>query len=73
MTVDSYIDKGLKEREKFTPKSGFNVVQFDDFEDIGEKLTLLAHFDSLEDAEKFAQENNNEEIPVYVYGPEDEE
>ena len=61
----------LDEKKEMTPKSGFNVVQVDDFATLGEQLTCIGHFDTREDAEKFAKEHTSEEIPVYVYGPED--
>jgi hypothetical protein len=62
----------LDEKKEMTPKSGFNVVQVDDFATLGEQLTCIGHFDTREDAEKFTKEHTSEEMPVYVYGPDDE-
>ena len=65
----------LDEKKEMTPKSGYNVVEVDDFAPLGEQLTCIEHFDSRDEAEKFVkglQGGKDEEITVYVYGPEDE-
>ena len=69
----SYIEKCEDERKEMTPKTGYNVVQFDDFSPPGEMLTLIQHFEKKEDAEKFAKDNNSQEMPFYVYGPVEED
>ena len=60
------------EKKEMTPKSGYNIVELDDFAPLGEQLTCIEHFDSRDEAEKFAKEHTSEEMPVYVYGPDDE-
>ena len=40
-----------KERKTFTPESGFNLIGLDWFAVPGEKMFLIAHYDSLEQAE----------------------
>jgi hypothetical protein len=70
--IKSQIQAGIDERKEMTPKSGYDVVEFDDFAPTGEKLTCIEHFETREEAEKFVQENNSKESPLYVYGPEDE-
>jgi len=70
--LKSYIDTVNKERKELTPKTGYNVVRFDDFSSPGEKLELVHHFDTREEAEKLAKKIDNKEFPVYVYGSEDE-
>jgi len=60
----TYIDDILEEVRRVTPKYGYNVCLFDDYEPVGEKLELLEHFDTLDKAEEFAQEVDGE---VYIY------
>jgi hypothetical protein len=71
MNKDSYIDIILKEKKEMTPKTGYNVVEFDDFAPPGEKLTCINHFETRVEAEKFVKEHTSEDMTVYVYGPED--
>ncbi len=68
----SYAQQCADEKAEFTPKTGYNVVEFDDFSPPGEMLTKIGHFDTREEAEKFAKENDSKDLPVYVYGPDDE-
>jgi len=65
-----YIDVVAKERESMTPKEGFNVCTFDDFGRPGEMLTLIAHTDTKEEAEKIKARLEGE--TVYIYGYADE-
>lgn len=62
----------LDEKKEMTPKSGYNVVEVDDFAPLGEQLTCIEHFETKGEAEKFAKKHDSKESPVYVYGPEDE-
>lgn len=62
----------LDEKKEMIPKSGYNVIEVDDFAPLGEQLTCIKHFETRDEAEKFAKEHTSEEMPVYVYGPEDE-
>jgi hypothetical protein len=59
------------EKKEMTPKSGYNIVELDDFAPLGEQLTCIEHFETREEAEEFAQKNDSKESPLYVYGPED--
>ena len=59
------------EKKEMTPKSGYNIVELDDFAPLGEQLTCIEHFETREEAEEFVQKNNSKESPLYVYGPED--
>lgn len=62
----SYIEDGLDEVRRMTPVTGVNVCIYDDYEDIGEKLTLLEHFDTVEEAEKFMEEYDGDaELVMY--------
>ena len=72
MTDSSYVDKIINETVELTPKTGYNVVQFDSFSKVGEMLTLIDHVDTREEAEKIAKEIDSKEFPAYVYGPENE-
>jgi len=46
------LDDMLDETKEMTPKMGFNIVEFDDFAPPGEMLTLVAHTETREEAEK---------------------
>ncbi len=66
----------LDEIARFSPKTGFNVVGEDDFELPGERLFLLGHFATKEEAEAAAQEHRedmalsgNDMDKVHVYAP----
>jgi len=48
-----YIDEGLDEVKRATPTSGVNVCIYDDFEDIGNKLEVIANFDTIEESQNF--------------------
>lgn len=63
------MEKMMDERESMTPDTGYNLVGFDDFEDPGEMLYLIGHFDTAEEAEaekKKRLEKNPDEV-MYVY------
>jgi len=65
---ESYIEKIIKEKESLTPKTGFNIVLFDDYSPVGEKLTLVDHVETIEEAEKIAKKVTTNENPAYIYG-----
>jgi len=65
----TYVDSILEEVELMTPKTGFNVCIFDDFGDVGEKLTVIGHFDSREEADDLVAEYDDD-ITLYIYGSE---
>ncbi len=60
-----YLKVVLEERERMTPKEGFNVCVFDDFGRPGEMLELIAHTDTKEDAERIKQSIKG--AIVYIY------
>jgi hypothetical protein len=57
----SLIDAIKKERQLFTPKTGYTLVGLDCFELPGEQMYLIAHYDKRKDAEK-AQEQHPDTI-----------
>ena len=61
-----------KDRERFTPKTGFNLVGVDDFERPGEQLYLIDHFPDRDAAEKAlaARKKVRPREKVYIYGPD---
>jgi len=63
----SYLDICLKEREVMTPKTGFNVCEFDDFAPFGEKLTLYGHYDTYQEALKRKRELEAQGLDVVIY------
>jgi hypothetical protein len=68
------IEKMLALKEKLTPDEGFNLVAVDDFEQLGEDLFLVDHFDSLEAAEAAQAERRaeNPDEKTFVYGSKGE-
>lgn len=68
----TYVDSILEEVELMTPKTGFNVCIFDDFGDVGEKLTVIGHFDSREEADDLVAEYDDD-VTLYIYGSEKSE
>jgi hypothetical protein len=46
----SLIDKALEDREKHTPKEGYDLVGIDDFEPIGEQLYTISHHETRKEA-----------------------
>ncbi len=63
-----YLKVVLEERKRMTPKEGFNIVVFDDFGRPGEMLELVAHADTMEEAERIKQALKGD--TVYIYGVE---
>ncbi len=61
-----YLKVVLEERKRMTPKKGFNIVTFDDFGRPGEMLELVAHADTMEEAERIKQALKGD--TVYIYG-----
>lgn len=68
--MKNYIEVVMEEKERMTPKEGFNIVIFDDFGRPGEMLELVAHADTLEEAERIKQALKGDVI--YIYGVENE-
>lgn len=62
-----------RDKERFLPKQGYNVVGVDDFEVPGEQLYLIAHTITREEAEaalaRFRERNPEHE--AQIYGPDD--
>tara|TARA_Y100001936_G_C16013529_1_gene635065 strand:+ start:99 stop:335 length:237 start_codon:yes stop_codon:yes gene_type:complete len=74
--MTDFIKDSMDEREEMTPDEGFNICLFDDFASPGEMLTLVAHTESLDEAEKIKKEYEekvkNGEVyakHVYIYNP----
>ena len=64
---ESYAEKCIKERKEMTPDHGFNVCTFDDFAPPGEMLTLVAHVQTLFEAEKIKKEYESLGETCYIY------
>jgi hypothetical protein len=63
----------IRDKQKFLPKTGYNVVGVDDFELPGEQLFLIGQYPT-RDAAQRALERFQKENPghtAHVYGPED--
>ncbi|MGH9856324.1 MAG: hypothetical protein ACRD4B_00635 [Acidobacteriota bacterium] len=46
MAEETWLDKMMADRDKHTPKTGYNLVGIDDFEEPGKQLYLIGHFDT---------------------------
>jgi len=66
MTEESYIELIIKEQLQATPKKGFNVCTYDDYARIGERLTVVKHTSTEEEAQEIAKKLDGEK--VYIYG-----
>jgi len=55
----------LDEMNEFTPETGFNLVGIDSYEMPGEKLYLIAHFDTLKEAEKAQTKYDKSKTMIY--------
>ena len=69
-------DKMLADKARFIPKSGFNLVGLDDFEEPGAQLILLAHYSTREKAEAGAAAtakdfSHGDPMRTFIYGPDD--
>jgi hypothetical protein len=74
------VNEILTEMDQFTPEQGWNLVGLDDFEPFGEKLYLIGHFETREEAEavkatREASQTDPNSIydPMFIYGPKSEE
>jgi len=65
-------DKALQRKRAIVPKHGYNVVGIDPFEMPDEALYLIAHTDTLVEAEHIATEKQEAGIRVFIYDPETE-
>jgi len=67
----SYIEDALEEVRRVTPISGVNVCIFDDFEEVGSKLETIANFDTVEEAQDFIDNYDDEEVELVMYQAEE--
>jgi len=66
MTDESYIELVIKEQLRVTPKQGFNVCIYDEQGNVGDKLTVVKHTNTAEEAREIAKSLKGEK--VYIYG-----
>jgi len=66
MSEESYIEQILKEQLSVTPKKGFNVCTYDEYSRIGDRLTVVRHVNTEEEAREIAKKLEGE--MVYIYG-----
>jgi hypothetical protein len=67
----TFLDKRLAAIAEFTPTSGYNVVGVDDYELPGDELYLVAHVDTMAEAQTIVEQRharNPEEI-LNIYAP----
>jgi hypothetical protein len=62
-----------KEKIKLTPEIGFNLVGIDYFEDIGNQLYLVEHFEMYQDALNAKKDRKNQEEYFVLYKGQNDE
>jgi hypothetical protein len=62
-----------RQKDRFIPKEGYNVVGVDDFEMPGEQLYLVGQYTTREDAEAGLKrfQDLNPGHTAHIYGPQD--
>ena len=55
------------EKIKLTPETGFNLVGIDYFEDTGNQLYIIKHFDMYQDALNAKKDRKNQEEYFVLY------
>ena len=58
---------------KLTPKTGFNLVGIDYFEDTGNQLYIIEHFDMYQDALNAKKDRKNQEEYFVLYRDQNNE
>lgn len=59
-----------KEKEKFTPNNGFNLVAIDYFAQDGKQLYVVKHYEMYQDALKAKKERKNpDDYSILYKGP----
>ena len=61
------------EKIKLTPKTGFNLVGIDYFEDTGNQLYIIEHFDMYQDALNAKKDRKNQEEYFVLYKDQNNE
>lgn len=59
----TYLDDILDEVDKVTPKSGYNVCHFDEYD--SPKLNVVKHFDNVKDAVSYVDQSGNDDYYIY--------
>ena len=62
-----------KEKVKMTPKTGFNLIGIDYFEDTGNQLYLVEHFEMYQDALNAKKDRKNQEEYFVLYKGQNDE
>lgn len=68
MAEETWLDKMLADRDEHTPKTGYNLVGIDDYEEPGKQLYLINHFDAYEEASEAQKKYKGNSV---IYGPDD--
>ena len=61
------------EKMKLTPKTGFNLVGIDYFEDTGNQLYIIEHFDMYQEALNAKKDRKNQEEYFVLYRDQNNE
>ena len=62
-----------KEKKKLTPETGFNLVGIDYFEDKGNQLYLIEHFEMYQNALNAKKDRKNQEEYFILYKDQNNE
>ena len=61
------------EKIKLTPETGFNLIGIDYFEDTGNQLYIIEHFDMYQDALNAKKDRKNQEEYFVLYRDQNNE
>ena len=62
-----------EEKNKLTPDTGFNLIGIDYFEDIGNQLYVVEHFEMYQDALNAKKDRKNQEEYFVLYKDQNNE
>ena len=62
-----------EEKSKLTPDTGFNLIGIDYFEDIGNQLYVVEHFEMYQDALNAKKDRKNQEEYFVLYKDQNNE
>lgn len=65
----------LANKDALVPKKGFNLVGLDDYEEPGDQLFLIGHYDTLDKVKAAERDHNsrNKDVRTFIYFAKSEE
>lgn len=73
MAEKTAMEKRLEAKARMIPEKGFNLVGFDDYEEPGLELHLVANFDTRKEAKESMRQRKKKDpaLQFFIYGPDD--